>query len=359
MRILHLLHTNQLAGIERHISQLMEEVSRHGCEVGLICRPGTPLEHSAVEQKLSVFPAMGLAATVNRAKEFRPDILHVHTGWGELHAAFISATLPVPIISTRHFIRPGRLTGPKHRRIALGVVHKALDRRINAFIAVSGAVKAALVNENPQTEFRTAIIRHGIRPTPVNSQVRVAGSGRPVIICVSRLEREKGLHTLLDAMLIVSKVRPDAQLQVIGEGRLRNQLMERTAELQLEDKICFAGWLPDIERLLSFADMLVLPGWQEGFGLALLEGMNASLPCVACRVGGPKEVIVHGSTGYLTEPDDPDSLARGLLTLLQNPTMAKKMGESGRLRLLSNFTAERMAKETVAVYKKTLNSTNH
>jgi glycosyltransferase involved in cell wall biosynthesis len=118
----------------------------------------------------------------------------------------------------------------------------------------------------------------------------------------------------------------------------------------------FTGFRGEIPALLAELDVLVLPSLWEGFGLVLLEAMAAGRPVVASRVGPIPEVVLHGETGLLVEPGEPEPLAAALIELLEHPTLAARLGAAGRRRVREHFTLDRMVAETEALYEEVLHS---
>ena len=102
--------------------------------------------------------------------------------------------------------------------------------------------------------------------------------------------------------------------------------------------------------LLAACDIVVQPSHWEGFGLVLVEAMAARRPVVATAVSAIPEVVRDGETGLLVPPHDPDALARALLQLCGDPEHRTRLGAAGAARVQSHFTAERMVRETLAVY---------
>jgi glycosyltransferase involved in cell wall biosynthesis len=112
--------------------------------------------------------------------------------------------------------------------------------------------------------------------------------------------------------------------------------------------VLLPGRVPDVAAWLSRADLLVHPARWEGFGLALLEAMLATLPVVATNVSSIPEIVVDGETGLLVPPDDPGALATAVNRVLEDPS---DYGEQGRERARSEFSVARMADRTLAVYE--------
>jgi len=104
----------------------------------------------------------------------------------------------------------------------------------------------------------------------------------------------------------------------------------------------FLGMRQDVPRLLSVLDAFVLPSLSEGLSLALLEAMASGKPVVATRVGGNPELIDHGRTGFLVQPEDAKDLAANLVKLLSDPGMMQEFGRQGVDRVRQHFSMGRM-----------------
>jgi glycosyltransferase involved in cell wall biosynthesis len=111
------------------------------------------------------------------------------------------------------------------------------------------------------------------------------------------------------------------------------------------------GRVPDVAAWLRRADLLVHPARWEGFGLALLEAMLASLPVVATKVSSVPEIVVDGETGLLVPPDDPSGLAAAVSRVLDDPS---GYGAAGKARAGAEFSVAHMADRTLAVYEAAL-----
>ncbi len=136
-----------------------------------------------------------------------------------------------------------------------------------------------------------------------------------VVITVARLERVKGIEYLIKAIPNVKFLIPGLKLLIIGDGSERRSLEHLVKELSLEDRIRFIGQIPPegIPEYFAMADCFVLPSLKEGFGIAILEAMAASVPVIASRVGGIPDIVKEEKTGFLVEPKNSDAIARTIL----------------------------------------------
>jgi len=184
----------------------------------------------------------------------------------------------------------------------------------------------------------------------------------PVIASVSRLFRQKGQRELLQAFARVRDEFPGAWLLVVGAdavevhgGSFTTELRALARQLGIADRVVFTGGRSDIPQIMAACDVFALPSFEEPFGLVYLEAMAMERPVVALSNGGTPEVVEHGKSGLLATPGDVSGLAGALLELLRDPELRAKMGASGRERVLSHFTAERMAEDAGRAYETVLN----
>ncbi|MFN3466753.1 MAG: glycosyltransferase family 4 protein, partial [Candidatus Brocadiales bacterium] len=107
----------------------------------------------------------------------------------------------------------------------------------------------------------------------------------------------------------------------------------------------------DIPEILSIAEFYVHPTITEALGIAILEAMAMGKAVVASRVDGVPELVIDGETGLLVPPEDPGAMSRAIIELLQSPPRAREMGQKGRERALSHFSAEKSAGELDKIYE--------
>ena len=152
-------------------------------------------------------------------------------------------------------------------------------------------------------------------------------------------ERYKGHDVLLDVWPDVVERAPQARLVVVGDGDDRERLMQRSLALGLSESIQFTGPLSDaeLEGRYGRCSFFVMPSTHEGFGLVFLEAMRASKTCVG-GIGAASEVIAHGETGFVVDPDDRGALTQILIDLFVQREKRVSMGVKGRERYERFFT---------------------
>ncbi|MFB0561241.1 MAG: glycosyltransferase family 4 protein [Candidatus Lokiarchaeia archaeon] len=169
------------------------------------------------------------------------------------------------------------------------------------------------------------------------------------VVFIGRLEAFKGVHTFLEVAKLVGKERDDADFLIIGDGSLRNYLLNN-----FNDCVKVLGQTPheNIPKTLSKTSVLVLPSYMEGLPTVCLEALAAEVPVVASNVGGTPEVVLDNRTGYLFPPGNAKLCAEKVLKLLADERLRRRMGRGGR-RLVERFYNWRnVVRKTERIYEK-------
>jgi len=141
---------------------------------------------------------------------------------------------------------------------------------------------------------------------------------------------------------------------MIGDGPDRLAVERQAADYGLADMVDFVGEQQDLVPWLSAADLFLLPSSQESFGLAALEAMSCSVPVIASRVGGLPDVIRHGETGYVFDPDDIQAMADCGVALLNDPARARAIGDAAAADVKNRFSVEKVVPQYEAFYNEVL-----
>ena len=355
-RVVRVLHVHRIGGIggsERHLLTLLPALAERGVDVRFLglddpSRAPDPF-YEALRVPYERVPAprdvdVGLARHVRRATR-EADLVHTHLVHADVYGALGARVL----VSTKHNDDPFR-TG------AFRFVERALARRAARVIAITDALARFQVERVGLPQEKVEVIHYGLDELPsewgANPPDDLPADAR-VLLAVCRLEPQKGVDVAVRGLPDVVAQHPDARLVVLGEGPQRAEL-EALAR-SLEVPVHLLGRVPDVVAWLRRAQLLVHPVRWEGFGLALLEAMLASLPIVATRVSSIPEIVVDGETGLLVEPNDPHALAAAVNRVLDDP---RDYGERGRDRARAQFSVARMTERTLSVYDRALQQTN-
>jgi glycosyltransferase involved in cell wall biosynthesis len=156
---------------------------------------------------------------------------------------------------------------------------------------------------------------------------------------------------------------PEFKLLIVGDDDPRAhpgrssysaELKAQARDLGLADHVIFTGYRSDVPQLMAACDIYSMPSFEEPFGMVFLEAMAMKKPVIALNNGGSREIVDHGHTGLLSPPQDIGQLATNIRTLVENPMLRKKMGESGRKKVEQEFTPTHMSAEVLKVYKNQL-----
>ena len=171
----------------------------------------------------------------------------------------------------------------------------------------------------------------------------------PVVGNVAALTAHKDHATLVDAIALLRPRLPETRLVIAGEGELRPALERRVRERGLTDRVVFAGFRRDLDRLLPAFSVFCLSSHLEGLGTSLLDAMAFALPVVATAAGGIPEAVEDGVTGCIVPARDPAALAGALASVLEDEERRRALGAAGRRRFLERFTADHMVEDTLRV----------
>ena len=199
--------------------------------------------------------------------------------------------------------------------------------------------------------------RDGRRPSrviPLGIDLARYASGTPalegtIVGNVARLAEQKGHRTLLDAAALVRARRPDVRFAIAGDGELRDELEQQAKDLG--DHVVMLGNRSDVPDLLASFAVFAFPSRFEGLCLAVIEAQAAGVPVVATAVGGIRETVVDGETGFLVPVGDAEALADRILHVLEHPDEARRVADEARRRV-QRFSEERMVAETLALYER-------
>lgn len=154
----------------------------------------------------------------------------------------------------------------------------------------------------------------------------------PLVVTVANFKPFKGHEHLLRAAALVRKGNPEARFLLAGVGATEPQMKRLASDLGLDGSVVFSGFRDDAPRLMAAADLFVLPSEHEGLPIALLEAMALGRASLVTAVGGMPEVVRDGRDAFVVPPADPQALAEGIVTLLDDDELRRRIGEAARIR---------------------------
>ncbi len=361
MKILQLISSGGFYGAESVLLNLSVELQRagHTCIVGVFENArnvNTQIGDRAETAGLAVrrIPCRG-RFDWQAVREIQKiierdgiDLVHAHGYKADFYALFATRMAEAPVTATCH-----NWLGESQSMRAYARLDRYLLRFFDGVAAVSRSVAEQIGHAG--TRQRVRVIANGV-PThgggiesKFADQVRVGD--RIVVGTVGRLSAEKGVSVLIEAAAKICPEFPQASFVVVGDGPLRSSLEARVRELGMTGRFLFAGERNDVDQIYRSFNVYVLPSFEEGMPMALLEAMAAGLPVVATKVGGVPDLVCDPSVGTLIEPGDPTALATGIRDLLSDQSQRELMGSNARRRVEEQFSAAAMARNYVELYQ--------
>jgi glycosyltransferase involved in cell wall biosynthesis len=283
------------------------------------------------------------------------DVIHCHSSKAGVLGRLLGARRGVPVVYSPHCFAFVRDLNPLSRTFP-ALVERLLAPLTAAFVCVCESERRAALQLLRSPE-RAHCIYNGV-PAPHpdaradRALLELKGDGL-LVGAVTVLREQKRLDVLIDAIPSVLAEVPEARFAIIGNGPLGRQLQQRAAARGLGDdpRLAFLPFSPPSERYLSALDLYVLPSAWEALPIGLLEALACGVPQVATDVGGTAEAV-SSATGRLVPPKQPEELAGAITTMLRSPQLRAHAATASRARHSELFDAERMVRETVAVYER-------
>lgn len=284
-----------------------------------------------------------------KKENIKPDIIHFQEYDASLPAFIYAKRNKIPLVITEHFSGLVKNSLSFFARI----IAKAILKRATIVLPVSNHLKKYLYNYAPNTRFEVVnnvVDTSLFKPVPVN----IKGKDKvKEMLTVARLVEIKGVEYLIKALNILKNIRTDFFLNIIGDGELKEKLVNMVDEFDLEEFVRFHGTLPKpkVAEYMSKCNFFVLPSLFETFSCVIIEAMSCGKPVLATNSGGPDE-IVTSQTGILVEPANPEALKDGIDYMLDN--YWKYSAESISKYAIENYSYESIGRKLDQIYKELL-----
>jgi glycosyltransferase involved in cell wall biosynthesis len=372
IRVLHVITRLEPGGAQRNTLYTVAHLDRDRFVAGLAWGPGEALDDKAAEipelwrQQVQdlvrpVAPARDLRAlsALGRAmRSFRPQVVHTHSSKAGIVGRLAARRERVPVVI--HSIHGFGFTPlqPAPVRALFYVAERIAARWTDHFISVSAADLRRGVELGLFERERVTLIRSGIeldsyrRQQDVDRVRRLLGVP-PKVPLVAQIGNFKPQKAPLDFVRVAARVAeqfPDVWFVMAGEGRLRPAAEALASELGVAARIVFCGWWDDIPGLLAATRISVLSSRHEGLPRAAVESLAAGVPVVATAVDGIPEVVRDGVNGILAPPGDPVGLGRGIVELLGDEELHRRMAEAAP-RGLEDFDISEMVRQQEELYR--------
>jgi L-malate glycosyltransferase len=368
--VLHIIDSFEQGGTERQAVQLvrlLHESNRYGVHLACIHDRGVlraDVERLGIGEieayPLNSFFNRNFAFQLRRLRRFlrerEIDIVHTHGLYTNIFGITGAALARVPVrIASR------RETGGLRNGIRRWGERRAFHLS-HAVIANAEAVRRELISEGVRSE-KIVTVYNGLDIERVATQsnyprdeaLNLLGlphdAPRRFVTIVANVRHPVKDHPMfLRAARRVRDALPQTAFVIAGEGELMESLRSLAVELGIERDVFFIGRCERVAELLSVSEVCVLSSKAEGFSNAILEYMAASRAVVATDVGGAREAIIEGETGYLVASGDDTMMAERIISLLNDPKRTREMGERGRRIVEEKFSCEAQLERTEKLY---------
>ncbi len=362
-RLLFLITSLTYGGAESQLVLLAQGLAQAGWAVRVVCM--TPLGPKAQDLQAAGIQVDSLGMRPGRPSlrgfcqlrqtllQFQPAVLHAHMVHANLLARLVRPLARVPVlICTAHNI----IEGGRWREWA----YRLTDRWCDLTTQVSQAGLKRYLEIGAIAPGRGLFMPNGVdtcRFAP-DAVVRAAlrremgVQDRFVWLSVGRFTAAKDYPNLLQAFAQLAPHHPEAHLWLVGQGEELEAIRQMAQALNLSERVQFLGARGDVPGLMKAADAYVMSSAWEGMPMVLLEAAAVGLPIVATDVGGNREVVQDGQSGWLVPPRQPAQLAAAMQKLIQRPEPERKqMGSAGRAYVLEHYDLQGIIHRWEALYQ--------
>jgi glycosyltransferase involved in cell wall biosynthesis len=376
IRILRVIARLNVGGPAQHVLHLSRELDRRGYRTTLVAgRVGEgegsmeqlatelgvePVYVRSLQREISFFAdAAAVLQLVRLIRRERPRILHTHTAKagtiGRIAARLAGSARPEVVVHTFHgHVLRGYFSPLKTRLFR--VVERVLARSSDSLVAVSPEVREDLVRMHVAPPGKIAVVRLGLDleqrvAAPEGTRERVREELRvgdePLIGWLGRMTEIKCVDVLLRAF---ARVRGDAVLVLVGDGPLRPSLEALAAQLGIAHRCRFVGYADEVARFYAACDVIALSSANEGTPVTIIEALAAGVPVVSTDVGGVRDVVEDGRSGFLVPPGDVEELGRALDRLAGDPALRQELGGRGR-DVIARYSIPRLVDDLDLLYR--------
>lgn len=364
IRVLHLRDSPWVDGPGRTILETAKRIDRSVIDyhVGaFVSKPGEPhplvealrqrgLPVHAIEDRGGAGQVM-VGRIIELVDRLEIDILHTSEFRSNVLGLLCRRQRPIKLISTAH----GWISNDLRGHLYLWA-DRLLLRSFDRVILVSHAMRRRLpswwVPDSRVRILHNALMIESYGGDQVGKgRTAPNPSDRVRLLSVGRLSAEKGQDLLLRAVAELSALYPRLELLFAGVGPLETELRRLAERLGIGERVRFLGFVADMPALYASVDLVVQSSLTEGLPNVMLEAAYLGVPIVATDVGGTREVVEHGVSGWLLRPGDEGALRNALQRYLADPVAFIEMAQRGRARIESSFAFAARTEKQVRIYR--------
>jgi glycosyltransferase involved in cell wall biosynthesis len=355
--------SDDLGGAQIHVRDLASTLVESGHHVVVLAGGGGVLARQLTERGVEIVdlrymarplrPVRDLRALrelTGQLRRIRPDIISTHSSKAGILGRIAGRRLGIPTLTTAHgwlFDLP-RTRG---RDWAVWSIEKSMAPLARRIVTVCESDRELAIASGLSNPDRFVTIHNAMPDVGVDLRAD-PGVDPPRLLMVARFAPQKDHETLFRALATLVDL--DWTADLVGSGPLEEALRSMAISLGLSERVRFLGMREDVPHLIAGSQLYLLISHWEGFPRSILEALRGGLPVVATDVGGVREAVIDGDTGFLIPEDDDTLLADRLRRLLEDPALRATMGRAARNHYEAHFTFDRLVRESLALYESVL-----
>lgn len=355
MKILQVIPYFCFGGAETMCENLTYALTKQGHSVTVVSlyQEKTPISRRMEEAGIRILYldkklGLDLSMVTKLAKIMRReryDVVHTHLDVIKYAAAAAKLSGIRRCVHTVHNVAEEEAGGRLQRII--NTVYFRLGWSVP--VALSPEVQRTIVSFYGMKEETVPVVYNGVDLSRCLPKTDYGLSDPVQLLHIGRFNYQKNHRGLLEAARLILQKNPGCCLNLLGEGELRPEVEAYAEELGIREKVIFHGSRSNVYPYLHSADIFLLPSRFEGMPMTIIEAMGTGLPVVASAVGGVPDMLRDGESGILVS-QEPESVAKAVLSLLEQVDLRQKLGESAR-KDSEKFSAEYMAEAYCRIYR--------
>ena len=370
MKLLHILHTEAAAGWGGQEIRVLQETRlllERGHRVSLVCQADSPLEERArsisssrfhlipisMKSALSLWVFLTLYRYVSKNNL---DVIHTHSSVDSWLGGVVGKLSGVPVIRTRHVSLPVNDFFPNH------LLYSYIPQRIlTSGNMISDIVKQVrCVDSNKVVSIPAGVdlrkFDSEISGEKIREELKV-DSNQILIGKIGVVRGWKGHNYFLEAIPLILKKIPYAKFVIVGDGPGFKEIKSKVKLAGIDNKVDLLGHREDVPEIMAALDVQVLASFAgEGTPQVIPQAFAMKTPVVATKIASIPDLLGQGERGILIEPENALSLAEGVLKLIRNPDIAKRLVENAYSFCLKELTVDKMMDSTIAIYEEVASS---